>query len=254
MLIWQLTLRFLIGGAVVVGVLLAARLAGTGLAGKFMTIPALTALSLWFVYTDKGAMTASAVARAGLLGLLPVAAYLLCIAWAFEHMPRLQAFALSLAVWMAGVAVLQFINYGWMQWLITAVTGSVALNFIRSRHGWEIARFALVGLVVSAILYALGQEVYTAVWYGFLFGSILTLAFLIYRKPLGRDWLALIWMLSAFVMVISLLVAALLDSSGHSPLPVAALTIGACIVVGMSQDREWSLRAAAARPQGRYLR
>ena len=62
----QLIFRFFIGGSVVVSVSLLAQVAGTGLAGRFMTVPALTALSLLFVYIDRGPTTASAVAKAGL--------------------------------------------------------------------------------------------------------------------------------------------------------------------------------------------
>jgi uncharacterized membrane protein (GlpM family) len=127
-------LRFVIGGTVAVSVWLLSKHAGTGLAGRLMTGPWITGLSLYFVYASLGAVTAGGVAKAGLPGLLPIAAFLAVMCWCFgQGWSFWPSFALSFGIWVVGALVLQFYDKSWFETAAAIVVACAAVLGTRTR-------------------------------------------------------------------------------------------------------------------------
>jgi hypothetical protein len=130
----QWLLRFIVGGLVVTGVSALAQVAGSGLAGRFMTGPWMTGVSLYFVYAAFGAATAAGVAKAGLPGLIPVAAFLAVMYWCFgQGWSFWPSFALSFGIWVAGALVMQFYDKSWFETAAAIVVACAAALGTRTR-------------------------------------------------------------------------------------------------------------------------
>jgi hypothetical protein len=138
----QLLLRFMVGGSVVTGASVLAQVAGTGLAGRFMTGPWMTGVSLYFVYVVLGTATAAGVAKAGLPGLIPVAAFLACMWWAFSRGTAFwPAFGLSFSVWTTGMLIMQFANRRMMPAMVAVLAASALVQWIRTDFAWKWFRY-----------------------------------------------------------------------------------------------------------------
>jgi uncharacterized membrane protein (GlpM family) len=122
----QFFLRFVVGGLLFATLPVVARQAGTGLAGRLMTGPWSTAISLYVIYLALGRVSASNVAKAGLPGLIPIALYLVCMWWLLGR---------GMTFW-PGVLVLQFAGSIWTWLLLGCVCVLGFGRIIVSRFSW----------------------------------------------------------------------------------------------------------------------